>query len=45
MDARKRSANNYGKNKPFAVNGSDNHLSETLVTGVYTPIGFRTPYT
>ena len=42
MDARRRSINKYDANQPFVVKGSDNHISETHVTDVYTSIGFHT---
>ena len=42
MNARRRSVNKYDSKKPFVVQGSNNHTSETYVTGVYTPIDFCT---
>ena len=38
MNARRRSVKIYDSKKPFAVTGSDNHTSETHVTGLYTPV-------
>ena len=39
IDARRRSVNKNDAKKPFAAKASDNHASETHVTGVYTCVG------
>ena len=41
MNARRRSVNENDAKKPFIINASDNHASETHVTGVYTTLCFH----
>ena len=44
MAARRRPVNKNDAKKPFVTKDSDNHTSETHITGVYTPMHFHMPW-